>query len=60
MLFTYEETTTYKPFNQDKYFKEEKDGDYTILKINLAGYNKDNVELHYLRNEKFIIVNSWL
>ena len=56
MLFTYEETTTYKPFNQEDYFKEEKDGDYTILKINLAGYNKDNVELDYLKNEKFVIL----
>ena len=56
MLFSYEETTTYKPFNQEDYFKEEKDGDNTILKINLPGYNKDNVELHYLKNEKFVIL----
>lgn len=56
MLFTYEETTTYKPFNQDDFFEEEQDGDNTILKINLPGYNKDNVELHYLKNEKFVIL----
>lgn len=56
MLFTYEETTTYKPFNHDDFFEEEQDGDNTILKINLHGYNKDNVELHYLKNEKFVIL----
>lgn len=53
-MFFYEKKE-YRPKDNDFYSIEEDNGNFT-LSVNLAGYNKNNVDLYYIENEQFSIV----
>lgn len=56
MLFNY---STYETtHNNRNEFEEEKEGDKHIIKVSLPGYNKENVKISYIDNEKFLITST--
>lgn len=53
-MFTYKTTTHY--YKNEDYEKTTKDN-ITTIKIKVAGYNKENCQLYYLENSKFVLIN---